>query len=1192
MLNKKTYIRLFALVMALLMTVAVFAGCNNQEAIDEANSKADAAQQAADEAKKQAESLAQAAKDLADQLKNTQDENDALKDAISAVDSKADQAEDVAHGYHENVTTAKPVVTEPAISEKPWKDWTETADLKAFTDLKNKYLVLMRDWYTPENYAALNKIFEDASFEIYRAVDGNGLEQIVNDAATKAAQVDNVATDAAKVQALIAAFGDVPTEIFTTNEHLVIAAREAFDAWVNKYAVCFFAENDYQFKYDSKGNILTAGVVYDKNGAVEYIIERHIVDFAKKVTNNALDINVNTNTNSLLYAEAKLEALYLYAESAIRAEMAAQLIISGQGKYNMATATQIVDVLFDENETQVNINAALANYKSVLSIVDKYGVTYKECKDNGKLIEDAYYTYRIFWNANGGDDTPISGAAGEDLLTGEEFVKLYVLTLYNGELNEYQNTVKDYLYNKVVTFFLNANNASAIDDEIGWNDYLSFTDNYNVIYDKTGAEIVDPTVATYTFGVAFDRINVYNANGDIVDYVLADGVRIEKDFNRVAATAATKIFALDYDKDFKGNKSLDAAYVVIDQMLVEAITELAQVYYDDVIATFIVNKLNILDDQIQETYANSTNNPLGRIDSYYYTFDNAFAKNATKVIELAKAQVKAYKVATYADLNAIEDLDKGIYNIEDQQMFTVIKDTDTNTVFEDVKLYTGDKDGKNSAMKTVLEYFYASMDEVAAGVFANYNNLSEAAIFHEFKIEVAEKLDKIVGIYELDGDKIKNRPVASALITDFGGNVATVLGKNYKEINVYNAISAARKPGRDAIMAVEYMNFDEGTVLFNFATYQGVNKDGKALYYTSAQALTDDSKDAKALNIIVDRMVVAEDQIYNLFADGADAVLKAFADLVRAQIQTNVTTAIDLYKKNYDFGGLDHVEQGGVYLENDMQEFTDYLNSLTNLAAIDAYTTTKFSLLNNKVTATNFDGLTAAGYAQQVVDSKKGDYLFHVTYIANSVAEITGVGASYEFGWYDQMAKDQLTKFFSLTSAKAYAGLEDVRELAYLKDNLINGTVDTEIDGIMYQPMPVRLASYKGVWNATTGAWTVAPRAGFEYDLSAKRTELYLKRLQEVYDAICADIAAVTILSVKSDLDIALDVAEDKIEAILNQTHVTTVLLDDKGTADPADDVYGYKYDESDDKSLAMAYVRYYLVGQYDWVQYNANINK
>lgn len=1189
MLNKKTYIRLLALVMALMMTVAVFAGCNNQEAIDEANSKADAAQQAADEAKKQAESLAQAAKDLAAQLKNTQDENDALKDAISAVDSKADQAHTDIGDYHDpsKVTTAKPVVTEPAISEKPWKDWTETADLKAFTDLKNKYLVLMRDWYTPENYAALNKIFEDASFEIYRAVDGNGLEQIVNDAATKAAQVDNVATDAAKVQALIAAFGDVPTEIFTTNEHLVIAAREAFDAWVNKYAVCFFAENNYQFKYDSKGNILTAGVVYDKNGAVEYIIERNIVDFAKKVTNNALDINVNTNTNSLLYAEAKLEALYLYAESAIRAEMAAQLIISGQGKYNMATATQIVDVLFDENETQVNINAALANYKSVLSIVDKYGVTYKECKDNGKLIEDAYYTYRIFWNANGGDDTPISGAAGEDLLTGEEFVKLYVLTLYNGELNEYQNTVKEYLYNKVVTFFLNAGNASAIDNETGWNDFLAFTDNYNVIYDKTGAEIVDPTAATYTFAVEFDRINVYDAAGNIVDYVLADGVRIEKDFNRVAATAATKIFALDYDKDFKGNKSLDDAYVVIDQMLVEAIIELTQVYYDDVIAYYLVDQLNKIDDELQADYAYTTGNPNGRHDAYYYSYDNAFYANATKVIALAKKAVTSYKVNTYDALNTIYDEEKGIENIEDQQMFTVIKDAATETVFEDIALYTG----KNSAMKTVLEYFYASMDDIAGDFYTMYNDLSEANMFHELKIAVAEKLDKIAGIYELDGDKIKNRPVDSALITDFGGNVATVLGKDYKEINVYNAISAARKPGRDAIMAVEYMNYDDATVLFNFATYQAVNKDGKALYYTSAKDIKTDAKDNKALNIIVDRYVVAADQLINLYADGADAVLKAFADLVRSKIQSNVTTAIDLYKKNYDFGGLDHVEQGGVYLESDMQEFIDYLNSLTNIAAIDAYTTTKFSLLNNKVTVGNFAALAGLGYVEQVVDAKKGDYLFHVVAFNNSLEEITGVGASYEFGWYDQMAKDQLTKFFSLTSAKAYAGLEDVRELAYLKDNLINGTVDTKIDGIMYQPMPVRLASYKGVWNATTGAWTVAPRAGFEYDLSAKRTELYLKRLQEVYDAVCADIAAVTILSVKADLDVALDVAEDKIEAILTQTHVTKVLVDDKGNADPTDDVYDYKYDESDDKSLAMAYVRYYLVGQYDWVQYNANIN-
>ena len=83
-------------------------------------------------------------------------------------------------------------------------------------------------------------------------------------AATKAAQVDSIASDAAKVQALIAAFGDVPTEIFTTNEDKVIAAREAFDAWVAKYEKCFFAKNGYQFVRDAKGNIVTDAEIDEK----------------------------------------------------------------------------------------------------------------------------------------------------------------------------------------------------------------------------------------------------------------------------------------------------------------------------------------------------------------------------------------------------------------------------------------------------------------------------------------------------------------------------------------------------------------------------------------------------------------------------------------------------------------------------------------------------------------------------------------------------------------------------------------------------------------------------------------------------------------------------------------------------------------------------------------------------------------
>lgn len=1192
MLNKKTYIRLFALVMALMMTVAVFAGCNNQEAIDEANKNAKDALDAVAEANKTADSLAQAAKDLAAQLKDAQAENDALKEAISAVDSKADGAHADIGGYHDNVTTAAPVVIEPAISLEPWEGVTNNTDLKAFTDLKNKYLVLNRDWYTAENYAALNKIFEDAAFEIYRAVDATGLEQIINDAATKAAQVDSIASDAAKVQALIAAFGDVPTEIFTTNEAKVIAAREAFDAWVAKYETCFFTKNGYVFVRDAKGNIVTTGLNAGK------IIERDIVDFAKKYTGNALDINVNTNTNSLLYAEAKIAALYLYAEDAIKAEMVAQLVISGD--MTVPAAEAVVEVLFDEEETQVNINANLASYNTVLSIVDKFGVTYAECKENGKMIEDAYTVYRIFWNANGGDDTPISGAAGQDLLTAEEFVKLYVLTLYNGELSLYENTVKEYLYNKVVAYFLNKSNTSAIATETGWTDYLIFNMNATLGYADNGTEVVNGLTDAVTFAVEFDRIDVY-ANGTKVDSIPADGVQIEKDFNRVAATAATKIFALDYDKDFKGNKSLEDAYIVIDQYIVEAITELTQVYYDDVVVPYLTYQLNVMDEELKADYAYTTGNPNSRINDYYYAYDNAFYANASKLIAQAKKAVASYKTATYAELNAIEDEEKKIKNIEDQKMFDVNLDAQ-NTLDKNnaVSLYSGD----NAAMETILKAFKKTMqNNVGADLFTRLYDLDCAVSFHEDKIAVAEKLDTLVGIVDtIDNDgKITAWKVEGLLMKDFGASAKTVLGDAYKDSNVYNAISGARTAGRDAIMAVEFMNYDTAEALFTIATYQAKNAKGEALYYTNAALasaeIKNTAKDNKALNIVVDRYVVAYNSLIELFADGSDAVLKAFADLVRTKIQSNVTDATNLYKTNYDFGGLDHVDQGGVYLEKDMNEFIAYLNSLTNLAAIDAYTTSKFGLINNAVAAAKVADLT--GYtAQTVGEAKNNNYLFHVTKFDKTLDQITGIGATDANGWYDSLAKTQLTNYFALTSAVAYAGLEDVRELAYLKDNLINGTFDTTIDGIAYQTMPVRLASFKGTWDAANGKWTVAPRAGYEYDMAASRTALYLQRLQEVYDSICADIAAITILSVEADkLENALDKAEDKIEAILTQTLVTKVVVgtDNNGTPnDPSDDtpIYDYAYDESDDKSLAMAYVRFYLVGQYDWVKYNTEEGK
>lgn len=1226
MLNKKTYIRLLALVMALMMTVAVFAGCNNQEAIDEANANAQAAQNAADEAKKAADSLAQAAKDLADQLAAAQDKINEQDQAIKDAQDAADKAQSGVDDYHDpsKVTTAKPVETTASIAKDPYEGATKDADLKAFTDLKNDYLVIKRDWYTPANYAELNKIFEDASFEIYRTLDGTGLEQIINDAATKAAAIANIATDAAAVQAKITAFGDVATQVFTESDPLVTAAREAFDAWVNKYAACFFLKNGYSnFQYDDKGNIVTADVVYvagtDK---VDFIIDADIVEFAKKVTAAAVGANViDINTNNLLYAEAKLEALYGAAKEAIMEAMKVELIVNGKTD---AEAKAIVEVLFDDEATQVNLTTAIKNYEAVKAIVYKYKaegeVSYADCKENGKIIEDAYDLYKIFMNANNNVDAPIVGAAGEDLLTGQQFVKLYVMTLYTGELREYQNDVKDYLYNEIVPFFLNAGNKSNIDTETGWNDFLSFSDAYSVVYNNDDAkEVVKLASNGYTFAVEFDHIDVYDANGNVIaaNKVTADGVKIQNAFNTIAANTAAKIFAVNFVDDFKGT-SLEDAFVEIDKYVVEAVADLAQSYYQNVVAYYIEAQLRAYDDKLEAEYVYATDKTVGdkRIDAYYRAYDNTFYNNAHKVIQLAINNVNTFKVATYDALDTIADEEKGIENISDQSMFTV---TWKDRVYQadSVVLYKGDdKTGYNSAMKTVLEYFAAYMEDVATDLYTKDNDLKDAKAFHELKVDLAEKLDTITGIYEVDGTKFKTTTKASLLITQYGKNIADIQDKKLDDIqtSIYTAIAGVRDTGRNAIMAVEYMNYDDATVLYDVQQLRATNKDGKDLYYTAAKAITKDAKTSgtenKALYVYIDRDVVAQTEMYNLFADGANAVLNAFADIVRAQISTNVTTAIELYKKNYDFTGMDHIDQGGVYLEKDMQEYTDYLNSLTALSSV-AFKATNFRLVDSKITAADFAALVAAGYTQyDVVDAKANvvDYRFHVTGFNATVDQITGVGASYENGWYDVLTKNALKDYFALTSSKAYKGLEDVRELAYLKDNVLNGTVAT--NGI--DAMPVVLASFKGAVDKT-GALVAAPTAKYDifdgkgeqvciYDPNTLRTALYLERLGQTYDAICAKIEAITILSVHADDDVALEdalaAAKTKIKGIVDASKVVTkvaVEIDDKGTPDDkTDDVvtkWGFAYDESDDMSLAMTYVRYYLVGQYEWVVYQNNID-
>lgn len=1172
--NKKSFVRILALVMALLMTAAIFAGCKDNTAeLDELKDQLaeqdkanqDLKDQVAAGQKEQEETLKELQQLLEDLKKQEEEGNKEVKDQIKDVESQI-------AGYHPANTTA-PAETEKPIIEGEHTGVTEKVlteeKLAALSELITLYTKDRADWYTAENFAKLAKIFEEASYEIYRATTVEGVDQVIAEASAAAAAIDSIVSDAAKVQALIDAFGNVETEIFTTNDDKVEAARAAFDNWVKKYEVRFFLKNGCTaIKYNAKNELVVAGN------------EKALVDFARKLTNNLVYININDNTNSLLYAEAKLAALYAYAEEAIKNEMIAQLIISGDKTPTEAAA--IVDVLFDENATQVNLNDALDDYQAVTTLVEKYGVTYADCKANGKLIEDAYTAYRVFWNNNGGDDTPISGAPAKTLLTGEQFVKLYVLTLYNGELSEYQNTVKDYLYNKVIEFFMNKGNVSEIKtNNSEWANLLSYKAQYHKDYNADGTQSVVSATETVTFAVEDAYIQVY-VNGAPYDTVTADGVQILKDFNRVAAKAATAIFALDYDKDFKGNKDLDNAYIAIDQIIVQSIVEMTQVYYNDVVYPVVLDQLNTRDEALAKKYVSTNTN------DFFYAYDNAFYKNVSKLIVDAKKYLEAYTVDSYEDLNKIysynADTKVEINNIEDQKMFNVTKDA--QGVFQSISLFTGDANGKNSAMKTVLEYFEKSLRiENALGFYTKMENLADAEWFYDLKCEYAEAINEIVGVgATFDKDDKLTAGSTGLLGADYYTKIQDYMGKtsgkyNLKQATIYAAVNAPRKATVDAIMALEFMNYDTAEVLYTIETYQAKNegKKAEALYYDKDGKITKTADKNTKLDVVVDREVVAQNAIINAFATGADAVVKAFADLARAKVQANVSDGKALYEKNYSFGDKDPV---GVFLEEDMDAYIEYLNSLTGLAGITAFKAVDFSLVDDRVAISGkVADLAAKGYTYQEVKNAKNEItarLPHVTTVKTS-DEVTGTGATVAGGYYNDLTTKQLDAFLGLTASGACNGLEAVRMLAYLKDDVVMVN------------LPALKAELLGTWNATKGEWTVAPK--LPYELNTLRTQVYLDQFNAAYDRIVAAVEAINYVEYIEDAGfnndaVALNAAAADLEAILTQaTALYTVDKDNDGTPE------SFAYDETDDMSLVIAYYRYYMIAAYDWAAYNAEVN-
>lgn len=1160
--NKKTCIRLLALVLALLMTAAIFVGCKDKTALKEAEDakkQAQAANDAAAEAQKTADSIAKAAEELAKSLQDAKDKAD--KDAADAK-AAADKAQ-------KELDELKKQETQAPIEKDDFNKITDTVSekaLKTFTDMKTLYLTTRELWYTPADYETLAKVFEDASYQLYRATTADGVDKVIADAKVAADKVTNIVSAAAAVQAQIAAFGDVDTKIFTTNKNLVTGARAAFVAWAKAYRP-FLVNCGINFPITTSDAVVTAfingkTVIKDAQGNDTAAYNIHAVDIVNTAylnTGRQAYINIS-GTNSLLYAESKIDNLEKYAA-----------LISG-------------------------------NIEQVRQIVAAQGVTYINLKANGLAIQQAYDLYKRFYAVNGGDDTPIKAtdAAGKVTLTGEQFVKAYILVLFDGQLAEYQQKAYDFVYNKMVSFFMNTGNASALATEINgaigekWNEnFLNVFGTYTYSYEN-GADPITPyttvvDTATGTISLAGTAFSIK-----------ADGVQITRDFNRVVAQAYAKIYEYDYTDDFKGSKSLEDAYLEIDQHVIEATIDLASVYYNDVTVPVINSIIG------QKLAAYKTAYTTTELNEFYKDQDKKFYTVVEKIWTDCKAGLAKFNTLTYEDLNKLWNADASKYNISQTTMFDMKAMTDPATgclVGTEMKI---NSNKNTSSLYIILKALNETVDDAMKYVYDIDVNAVDTVEFYEFRKDLCKELDRLVGLTTTGTTSGVDTKLA-VILNDKANNtssfysLAAAAAKNISNVSLNITLieanfQAALYTGRNDIMALDYATYKS-------STYQAVNGAGNKLYNTQeaigSATMTTSSSSNVALNIELDKLVVAKDAAVTKFAETADSFVKILCDTCRDSIKSYVTTSINMYKTNY-FGDLDKVS-----LQKDMNEYIDYLNTLTDLAGVNF----KAEYCSNEGDSFAFANGTALGtaladgYFQEVVTANKV-YLFHVRgdatislgtnkmafatigitgapevieiknyYTDGTVAAATTVNhyatAQQAVGYqivfnagnsayenrtiitdgnegkgYLALAEAKLTEYLGLYGMvnDAYQGLCNVRLLSYYKDNAlyyegIVSSVNMTGNGFFFNfynnqlvqldantPSTFNLYSVAVMYNnmlgtVKDGAWLAAP--AFDYTRGTLRTDLYLTRLAETKARIEERISKITMLSsgVNYDLD-------------------------------------------------------------------------
>lgn len=837
--NKKTSIRLLALVMALFMTVAVFVGCSDNSAaqaeIDAAKAAAAAAQAAADAAQKQAAEI--------------QAQLEAAQKAAADAQAAADAAQKEIDSIHDGAVTEAPKAPD-AIEKDPYDaatNFVTESILAEFSALKVQYLNIQQNWYTDANYIKLAKIFDDASVALYRATTKEGVENVLTKLSADAAAIANIYTDAEAVQALIVALGNVDTDVTLNSADKVTAAENAYLNWVEDYAKYFAAQGLNVANYEK--NEVVADAV-DEIAEEEFAIAVPTIAYAQ---NKILLLTALAETVSETafwavafddWGDTRYEDMDNIEEIVAAYELYKTFVVLNGGDESPIKHSEYVSGVrytltgeeFVKEYVNVIFTAFLQQYQTaVKTFINGMPAFFMESGAAGKVelqyyleadltgLDMAYlgtYDYAVF-GANYELDDILGSEYDGQAAKVDETKWATKLDIYDAEGNS------EKFRNELETI------ATVYNAEILKLDYLkdfkgklSLEDAFRQIDAFAEKAIVEMAQSYYTqVAVAYESNKINDKVAAIVAGYNADLAAVADP----ALAAALKSYVAAFNADAK--KIIADADAYMAGVKIPTYDELNSRWNSNK-ALYNIDNLDlfVLNDYVADGYvevklnvANATLSPMHLILSGVKT------TNATMYKKLGDSYYNQLaKEIEFFDFKWT--LAEGLYALN-QALITV------------------DSDGDDAS--------------------------SELTVDKNGTVDAIEIINGILGDAE-----------ATKLLAN--GDA----WKNY--VAAQNALLAETVK---AVMDVDYDSFKSSTAN---AQYLNSSKQAKQIYYkTSGLTLTTSSSSAAALTIVTDKMINAKDAAVKAFAAGADKYYTNFVDTFRASINADFDKAIAAYNNNY-----------------------------------------------------------------------------------------------------------------------------------------------------------------------------------------------------------------------------------------------------------------------------------------------------